>query len=104
MAGIDNEAAMRPLRQAAAAADASAMTEVTRFPFLFEGQRLDREAFVARAVPALFTPAVRRCLRSAPPKPEDGRLVLWCKPYAFYLERDARDGLWRIAEFAADTP
>jgi hypothetical protein len=30
--------------------------------------------------------------------------VLWCKPYAFYLERDARDGLWRIAEFAADTP
>jgi len=99
--GSDVEA-VQPFREAAAHRDPARLADQTALPFLFEGQPLGREAFMQRAVPALFTPAVRRCLQTAPPQREDGRLVLWCAPYGFYLGQV--NGAWRLVEFAADTP
>lgn len=92
--------AVAAFRQAAARPGGDALADQTTLPFLFEGRPLGRAEFIARAVPALFTPAVRRCLQQARPQAEDGRLVLWCKPHGFYFGKTA-DG-WRLAEFASD--
>lgn len=89
-------------RAAAARGDAEALADLAVLPFLFDGQPLNRQQFIARAVPGLFTPAVRRCLARAPTQPEDGALVLWCKPYGFYLR--PVNGAWRLADFVADVP
>jgi len=90
-------------RQAAARGDAAALADHTVLPFLYEGRLVGRATFMAEVVPALFTPAVRRCLASPRTRnvAEDGRLVLWCAPYGFYLGADAR-GRWHLEEFAAD--
>ena len=87
-------------RAAAAAPDAAALAELSALPFRYEGRELGREAFVAEAVPALFTPSVRRCLRRAPTQTEGDRMVLWCKPYGFHL--GPTRGGWRLIEFVAD--
>lgn len=99
-APADGPAFTQKLREAAAQPGGNALAELTQFPFLFDSQPLQREAFIAKAVPALFTPRVRQCLQRARPQAEDGRLVLWCKPYGFYLG-EVR-GRWRLIEFAAD--
>lgn len=88
------------LRQAAARPGASALADLTQLPFLFEGRMHGREAFIARVVPALFTPAVRQCLQRARPQAEGDRLVLWCKPYAFHA--GPVQGRWRLIEFGVD--
>jgi hypothetical protein len=93
---------LQPWRSAAARADAQALADLTVLPFLYEGRALDRAQFIAQAVPGLFTPAVRQCLKRAPAQAEDGALVLWCKPYGFYLRHAG--GAWRLAEFVADPP
>ena len=92
------DAFLTRFRAAVAHPDAAALADLTRFPFLFDGKTHDRAAFTARVVPRLFTPAVRKCLIHAKPQSEEGRLVLWCKP--FYL--GVADGQWRLIEFAAD--
>jgi hypothetical protein len=89
-------------RAAAVRGDAQALADLTRFPFLYDGRPLQRAEFIAEAVPGLFTPAVRQCLRRAPAQAEDGALVLWCAPYGFYLRPSG--GVWRLAEFVADPP
>lgn len=99
-AASDGLAFVGQLRSAAAQPGGQALAELTQFPFLFDSQPLQREAFIAKAVPALFTPRVRQCLQRARPQAEDGRLVLWCKPYGFYL--GPVQGRWRLIEFAAD--
>ena len=78
------------------------MADLTAFPFLFNSRPLARPAFIRQAVPALFTPAVRRCLQHARPVLEDGRLLLFCRPYGFVLAPTAQG--WRLVEFFADTP
>jgi hypothetical protein len=88
------------VQQPDAAARAAALAGLTALPFRYEGRLLDRAAFMREAVPALFTPAVRRCLQRAQPQVEGGQRVLWCKPYAFYLGPQA--GHWQLIEFGAD--
>lgn len=92
----------QPWRAAAARGDAQALADLAVLPFLYEGRPRDRAQFVAHAVPGLFTPAVRRCLRHAPAQAEDGALVIWCPPYGFYL-REVK-GAWRLADFVVDLP
>jgi hypothetical protein len=87
-------------RAAVAHPDAAALADLTRFPFLFDGRAHDRAAFITRVAPRLFTPAIRKCLIQAKAQSEEGRLVLWCKPYGFYL--GVADGQWRLIEFTAD--
>lgn len=99
-APAEGQVLVKQLREAAAKPGGQAIAELTQFPFLFDSRPLQREAFIAKAVPALFTPRVRQCLQSAKPQPEDDRLVLWCKPYAFYL--GPVQGRWRLVEFGAD--
>jgi hypothetical protein len=94
------DAFLTRFRAAVANPDAAALADLTRLPFLFDGQAHDRTAFIARVVPRLFTPPVRKCLIQAKPQSEEGRLLLWCKPYGFYL--GVADGQWRLMEFAAD--
>lgn len=96
----EGQAFVAQFRQAAAQPGGAALADLTQLPFLFEGRSHQRDAFVAKVVPALFTPAVRHCLQRAQPHVEDGRLVMWCKPYAFYLGRV--DGRWRLVEFGVD--
>lgn len=87
-------------REALARRDAAALAAMTQTPFLFDGGAQD-EAGVARVVvPVLITDEVRACLLDAEPVAEDDRRVLFCTPYAFYLQRVA--GRWRWVEFAAD--
>jgi hypothetical protein len=102
-AGAEGQAFVQDFREAAARGDAAALAAHTALPFLYEGRRVGRAAFIAEVVPALFTPAVRRCLASPRTRAaaEEGRLVVWCAPYAFYLGADAR-GQWRLEEFATD--
>lgn len=99
-APADGAAFVKQLRDAAAQPGGVALAELTQFPFLFDGQPLKRDAFIAKAVPALFTPRVRQCLQRARPQAEDDRLVLWCKPYGFYLGEV--QGRWRLIEFGTD--
>jgi hypothetical protein len=87
-------------RAAAAAPGGAALGELAALPFLYEGRRLGREAFVREVVPALFTPSVRRCLQRAPAQAEGDRLVVWCKPYGFHLGPTGSG--WRLIEFVAD--
>jgi hypothetical protein len=90
-------------RQATASPGGDAIAELTAFPFLFEGRPLRRADFVATAVPALFTPAVRRCLQRATPLAEpDGRRTLSCAPYGFVFASTAAG--WRLVDFFVDTP
>lgn len=96
----DAQAFVGALREAAARPGGSALAELAELPFLFEGRPRGRDEFVARVVPALFDAPVRRCLQHAVPQPEGDRLVLWCRPYAFYL--GPVQGRWRLIEFAAD--
>lgn len=99
-APADGLAFTKQLREAAAQPGGQSIAALTQFPFLFDSQSLQREAFIAKAVPALFTPRVRQCLQHAKPQPEGDRLVLWCTPYGFYL--GPVQGRWRLIEFAAD--
>lgn len=101
-AAADDEAFLAAWRDAVARPGADAIADLTAFPFGFEGRPLDRAAFVARAAPALFKPAARRCLKQARPVREDGRLVLFCAPYGYVLGPTAAG--WRFVEFFADTP
>jgi hypothetical protein len=94
------DAFLARFRAAVANPDAAALADLTRFPFLFDSRAHDRAAFIVRVVPRLFTPAVRKCLIHAKAQSEEDRLVLWCKPYGFYL--GVADGQWRLIEFAAD--
>lgn len=94
------DAFLTRFRAAVAHPDAAALADLTRFPFLFDGRAHDRAAFIARVVPRLFTPPVRKCLIQAKAQSEESRLVLWCKPYGFYL--GVADGQWRLIEFTAD--
>lgn len=87
-------------RAAAAQPDPAALADVTALPFLYEGRRIERDTFMRDAVPALFTPRVRRCLQRAAAQREGDRLVLWCRPYGFHL--GAVHGQWRLVEFVAD--
>jgi hypothetical protein len=87
-------------RAALAQADAGALADLSALPFLYEGRGLGREAFARDAAPALFTPSVRRRLQHAPAQREGDRLLLWCKPYGFYL--GPLRGQWRLIEFVAD--
>lgn len=89
-------------REALARPGAEAIADLTAFPFGFENQPLDRAAFVARAAPALFKPAARRCLKQARPVAEEGRLVLFCAPYGYQFAPTAAG--WRLVEFFVDTP
>jgi len=97
-AGAD--AFLTRFRAAAANPDASTLADLTKFTFLSEGNPHERAAFIQRVAPRLLTPGVRKCLANAKPMPEDGRLVLWCKPYGFYL--GLADGQWRLLEFGVD--
>lgn len=63
-------------RQAAVRPGGEAIADLTAWPFLFQGRQLQRKDCVAQAVPALFTPAVRRCLQHAAPLPEDGKQIV----------------------------
>jgi len=87
-------------RAAAAAPGVEALGRLSALPFRYEGRELGREAFVSEAVPALFTRSVRRCLQRTPARPDGDRLVLWCKPYGFYLGPTSSG--WRLIEFVAD--
>jgi hypothetical protein len=87
-------------REAAAAPGGAALADLAELPFLFEGRPHQRQAFIDKVVPALFTPRVRQCLQQARAQPEGDRLVLWCKPYAFYL--GPVRGRWRLIEFGVD--
>lgn len=90
-------------RRALAQPGGEAIADLTAFPFRFEGRPLERAAFVSHAVPALFTPAARRCLQRARPVAEaDGRWVVSCAPYG-YVFAPAASG-WRLIEFFADMP
>ncbi|WP_056266511.1 MULTISPECIES: hypothetical protein [unclassified Roseateles] len=96
----DGAAFVTQLRQAAAQPGGAALADLAQLPFLFEGRPRQREAFIAQVVPALFTGAVRQCLQRARPQPDGDRLVVWCKPYAFYLGQV--QGQWRLVEFSVD--
>lgn len=89
-------ARLRPVFASGSPAEIAAQVRV---PFLYEGRELDR-AGVEAIVPALFGPAVRRCLASVAPVAEDNRQVVSCPPYAFYFGRDAEG--YRLLEFGAD--
>ena len=89
-------------RVALASGRAADVAALTHTPFLYEGKQLDTAGFT-RIVPTLFTAAVKRCIATATPIPEDDRQVVFCKPYAFYFGRDAAGkGGIRLLEFAAD--
>ena len=94
------DAFLTRFRATVANPDVAALTDLTNLPFLFEGRPHERAAFVTRVVPQLFIPSVRKCLAHATAQPEDGRLVLWCKPYGFYL--GISDVQWRLMAFVAD--
>ncbi|MFT3667020.1 MAG: hypothetical protein QM795_00105 [Pseudoxanthomonas sp.] len=99
-ADADFAAFLARWRAAVAANDADAIARMTQAPFLYEGRGRDREGVARVAVPALMTPEVRRCLRTAVPVREDDRHVLFCAPYLFYFAQV--DGQWRWVEFTAD--
>lgn len=87
-------------RAVAAKPDAAALADLTRMPFLFDNKAHARDTFISHVVPRLFTPQVRKCLSHAKAQREDGRLVIWCKPYGFYIGVVGEQ--WRLMEFAAD--
>jgi hypothetical protein len=86
-------------RTALARNDAVAVADLTRLPFLYEGQERARTAFV-RIYPELFTDTVRGCLRHTAPQVEGDRHVVFCGAYAFYFGWDRSD--YRLLEFGAD--
>ena len=96
----DGHAFVLQLRQAAAQPGGAALADLTQLPFLFEGSAHQRGAFIAKVVPALFTAGVRQCLQRVRPQAEGDRLVMWCKPYAFYA--GTVQGRWRLIEFGTD--
>lgn len=96
----DVDAFLGRFRSALMARDAAAIADLTQLPFLYEGRRLDRAAFI-RAVPALFDARLSRCLAQARPLTEGPDRLLHCAPYTFYL-RTGADRRWRLAEFTAD--
>lgn len=87
-------------RQALAQPGGDAIAAHTAWPILFEGRALGRAAFVQQAVPALFTPAQRRCLQRAPALAEGAQRLLSCPPYGYLFSR-GHDG-WRLTEFFVD--
>lgn len=89
-------------RHAVAQPGGAAIAELTAFPFLFEGRRLDRPAFEARVLPALFKPAARRCLQRARAVADDDRLVVTCAPYGYVFGPTPAG--WRLIDFFVDTP
>jgi hypothetical protein len=95
--------ALRAWRAALASGQPATVAAQVQVPFIYEGRTLDRAGIAREVAPWLLQPRLRACLQAALPKPEDGRLVLWCKPYAFYLDAIPGAG-WRLTEFATDTP
>ena len=66
-------------RAALASGRAADVAALTRTPFLYEGRQLDT-AGLTRIVPTLFSAAVKRCIATAKPIPEDDRQGVFCKP------------------------
>lgn len=99
-AGREFDAFIERFRTALRSRDAAAIADLTRLPFLYEGRRLDRAAFV-QVVPTLFDARLSACLAKARPQAEGADRLLYCAPYTFHLRADA-SGRWRLAEFAAD--
>jgi hypothetical protein len=89
-------------RQAVARPAAEAIADLCAWPFPFEGRPLQHQAFMAQAVPAWLTSAVRRCMHRAVPAAEDGRQLILCKPYGFVLAPIPAG--WRRVESFADAP
>jgi hypothetical protein len=87
-------------RAALARPDAASVADLTRLPFLFEGEHRDRAAF-ERIVPVVFDAQTRACIAQAKPIVEDDAQVIFCDPYAFYF-RHGTGGSWQLEEFAAD--
>lgn len=101
-AAEDADAVLAQFRHAAARGDAPALAALAVQPFLFEGRPVDRDTVRRTVVPALMTPAVRRCLATAPAVDDQGQRGLWCAPYGFLFDRTAEG--WRWSGFVADTP
>jgi hypothetical protein len=99
-AGRDFDVFLDRFRAALHARDATAIADLTRLPFLYEGRRLDRAAFV-QVLPALFDARLSACLAQARPQAEGACRLLYCALCTVHLRADA-GGRWRLAEFAAD--
>lgn len=93
------ERLLESFREALADEDWARVARLTRVPFRYEGAWLDT-AGLQRALPELFTAAVRDCFDEARPLVEEGRYVVFCPPYGFYFGRDGET--YRLLEFMAD--
>lgn len=98
-AGQDFQGFHAEFRRAVARNDAARVADLTRLPFLFEGRQRDRAGFL-HIYGRLFSPDVRPCLATARAQEEGGDRVVFCRPYAFYFDRQG--GAWKLREFNAD--
>src|SRR5262245_53363767 len=73
--------------------------DLTRLPFLFEGEPHGADRF-GRVYAALFGSDARACLAKAEPKPEQGMYMAFCGPIVFVFARQGET--WKLAEFTAD--
>lgn len=77
--------------------EAAHVAALTRTPFLFEGKKLDSQAFQA-AVPRLFDAPMRDCLRSAKVVTAGARRQIACHGSRLVFEEVSR-GDWRFTRF-----
>jgi len=99
-AARDFESFLSRFRGALAKQDVATVADMTRLPFLFGGEALERASF-KRIVPDLFDTSVRDCFEHAEARSEDDARVVFCGPYAFYF-RVQPDGQYRLETFGAD--
>lgn len=86
-------------RAALARNDAGAVADLTRLPFLFDGEPRDRAGFVA-IYPELFDEPVRECIAEIEPKVEGEGWTTACGPILFYYGREGSE--IRLLEFGWD--
>jgi hypothetical protein len=86
-------------KAAVARSDKNAVADLTKLPFMLDGQDLDRAGFI-KQYSSLFTPRVRRCFARAKPTRDQDDYEIFCGQQIFLFGKV--DGVYKFTEIGVN--
>ena len=79
--------------------DKAAVADMTKLPFLFESNEVDRAGFI-RQYSSLFTPKIRRCFARARPSRDQDAMEIFCGDQIFLFAKIS--GVYKFTEIGVN--
>ena len=86
-------------KAAVARNDKTAVTDMTKLPFMLDSKDVDRAGFIRR-YSSLFTPKIRRCFTRARPTRDQEMMEIFCGEQIFLFAKV--DGVYKFTEIGVN--